>query len=127
MDRWDLPSVEASGKREPRVLFSHPSCRAILIDLIAGEELGEHRVHEHAVMHVVSGRVGVSVTDHGAECGPGALVSFDAGEARTVCALEPSRLLLILAPWPGAGHFHDGEQSEAQHLPAQAIVAPLAR
>ncbi|MFN0153935.1 MAG: hypothetical protein ACKVUT_06100 [Gaiella sp.] len=108
------------------MLFSRPSCRAILIDLNAGEELGEHRVHEHAVMTVVSGKVGFSVADHGAECGPGALVTFDAGEARTLHALEPSRVLLILAPWPGAGHYNDGEQVDLEHIPAHAAVAPLA-
>lgn len=126
MDRWDLPSIEASGKREPRVLFSRPSCRAILIDLIAGEELREHRVHEHAVLQVVSGRLRVAVADHDADCGPGTLVTFAAREARAVQALEPSRILLILAPWPGEGHFHAGEQSDSERLPAHAVVTPLA-
>jgi quercetin dioxygenase-like cupin family protein len=125
VDRWELPTIEATGKREPRVLFSHPSCRAILIDLQAGDEMGEHRVHEHAVLQVVSGRVGVAAADEDAECGSGTLVTFRAGETRSVRALEPSRLLLILAPWPGDGHFHDGEQPDPERVPAQASVDPL--
>ena len=124
MDRWDLPTIEATGKREPRVLFSHPACRAILIDLQAGDVMGEHRVHEHAVLHVVSGRVAASVTDRDAECGPGTLLTFTAGETRTVKALEPSRLLLVLAPWPGDGHFHDGAHADPERMPAQASIAP---
>ena len=126
MDRWDLPTIEANGKREPRVLFSHPSCRAILIDLQAGDEMREHRVHEHAVVQVVSGTVGVAVAGHGAECGPGSLITFTAGETRTVRALEQSRILLLLAPWPGDGHFHDGEQVDPEHVAAQAGVPPRA-
>ena len=57
MERWHLPSVEQSGRREPRVLFSTPECRAVVIDLRAGEELGEHEVRERAVLQVVSGSV----------------------------------------------------------------------
>ena len=125
MDRWDLASIEARGKREPRVLFSHPSCRAILIDLQASEEMGEHRVHEDAVLHVVSGRIGLAVADHGADCGPGTLVTFTAGETRTVRALEPSRILLLLAPWPGEGHYHDGERNDPEHIAPQAGSPPL--
>ena len=98
-----------------------------MIDLQADEELRDHRVHEHAVVQVVSGKIGVAVADHGAECEPGTLITFAAGEMRTVCALEPSRILLLLTPWPGDGHFHDGEQADPAHMPAQATAAPLAQ
>ena len=55
VERWHLPSIEANGKREPRVLFSRPECRAVVIDLNEGDELGEHRLYENAVVQVVSG------------------------------------------------------------------------
>ena len=70
----------------------------ILIDLQAGEEMGEHRVREHAVLQVVSGRVAVTAGDRSAECAPGSLVRFRAGEAHSVRAVETARLLLVLAP-----------------------------
>ena len=59
MERWHIPSIEADGRREPRVLFSRPEARAVVIDLRDGEQLGEHSVHERAVLQVVNGRVDV--------------------------------------------------------------------
>jgi quercetin dioxygenase-like cupin family protein len=123
---WDLSAIEATGKREPRVLFSHGWSRAILIDLLEGEEMGEHRVHEHAVVHVVSGRVAVAVDGHAAECGDGCVITFDATEARSIRALAPSRLLLVLAPWPGDGHYHEGEQADPERVPPSVAVPPSA-
>jgi quercetin dioxygenase-like cupin family protein len=125
MQRWHLPSIEANGKREPRVLFSRPECRAVVIDLNAGDELGEHRVHESALLQVVSGRVRLEVGDEGVECDAGSLVTFAARETRSLRALEPSRILIVLAPWPGAGHFAEGQDADPERMPANAVVPPL--
>ncbi len=125
MERWHLPSIAASGKREPRVLFSRPECRAVLIDLNAGDELGSHRLHESAVVEVVAGRVGLEMEDSGVECDAGTLLTFAPGESRSLHALEPSRVLLLLSPWPGEGHFTAGEDSDPERLPAQATAPPL--
>jgi len=35
---------------------------------------------------------------------PGLLVEFDPGERHAVRAVSNTRLLLLLTPWPGAGH-----------------------
>jgi quercetin dioxygenase-like cupin family protein len=125
VQRWHLPSIEANGRREPRVLFSRPEARAVLIDLNAGDEMGAHRTHESAVLEVVSGRIAVASGEKRVECEAGTLVSLEPGETRSVTALEPSRLLLMLAPWPGAGHFAEGETPDPLHMPAQAAVPPL--
>ena len=125
MERWHLPSIEASGKREPRVLFSRPECRAVVIDLNEGDELGDHRVYEHAVVQVVSGRLRMTVDENEIECPQGSLVTFAARETRSVCALEPSRLLLLLVPWPGDGHFAEGREADPERMPANAAVPPL--
>ena len=125
MERWHLPSIEASGKREPRVLFSRPECRAVLIDLNAGDELGNHRLHESAVVEVVTGKVGLEMEDRGIECEAGTLLTFVPGETRSLRALEPSRILLLLSPWPGEGHFRAGEDSDPGRVPAQATAPPL--
>lgn len=125
MERWHLPSVEASGKREPRVLFSRPECRAVLIDLNAGDELGNHRLHESAVVEVVAGKVGLEMEDRGVECDAGTLLTFAPGETRSLRALEPSRILILLSPWPGKGHFAAGEDPDPKRLPAQATEPPL--
>jgi len=125
MERWHLPSIDADGRREPRVLFSRPGCRAVVIDLSAGDELGEHRTHEHAVLQVVSGRLALVAGEHRVECEAGTLVSLEPGETRSVQALERSRVLLVLAPWPGKGHFADGEDADPGRMPAQGTAPPL--
>ena len=125
MERWHLPSIEASGRREPRVLFSRPGCRAVLIDLNAGDELGEHRTHEHAVLQVISGRLELVVGERSVECDEGTLVTFSRGETRSVRALESSRILLLLAPWPAEGHFREGEDADPERMPANAAAPPL--
>jgi quercetin dioxygenase-like cupin family protein len=125
VERWHLPSIEASGRREPRVLFSRPGCRAVLIDLSAGDELGEHRTHEHAVLEVVSGSLELVVGERTVQCDAGTLATFARGETRTVRALEASRILLLFAPWPAEGHFREGEDADPERMPANAAAPPL--
>jgi quercetin dioxygenase-like cupin family protein len=125
VERWHLPSIAADGKREPRVLFSRPDCRAVVIDLNEGDTLGDHRMHEHAVVEIVSGRLGVTLGGRELECDSGMLMTFEPGETRSVRALEPSRLLLLLTPWPGKGHFRDAEATDPGRMPANATVPPL--
>ena len=74
---------------------------------------------------VVSGRLGVAVGDSAAECDEGSLVTFAPGETRSVRALEPSRILLVLAPWPGEGHFREGADADPTRMPANAAAPPL--
>ena len=125
MERWHLPSIEASGQREPRVLFSQPEFRAVVIDLDRGNELGEHSVYEHALLQVVSGRISVAAGDQEVECDAGMLVTFAPRETHSVRALEPSRILLLLAPWPGEGHFPDDRETDPARMPANAAAPPL--
>jgi quercetin dioxygenase-like cupin family protein len=106
------------------VLFSSPECRAVVVELEHGQEMGDHRVRERAVVHVVYGRVSIEASGVTAECGSGTLVTFPPGERHSVQALEHSLLLLILAPWPAAEHYTEAEVSHAQHLPANASVEP---
>ena len=110
----DAPRVPRAGHQMPRVLFSTPECRAVVIDLASGEELGEHHVRERAVLEVISGRVSIECADETAACDTGTLVTFDPGEEHTIRALADAQVLLLLAPWPG------GEQ-----MPANAAVDPI--
>jgi quercetin dioxygenase-like cupin family protein len=109
----DAPRVPSEGRQMPRVLFSTPECRGVVIDLQAGEELGDHHVRERAVLEVVSGRVAIESSDETAECDAGTLVTFDPGEPHTIRALAESRLLLLLSPWAG------------EHMPANAVSDPI--
>src|SRR5205823_13035227 len=86
MERWHIPSSEADGRREPRVLFSCQEARAVVIDLRDGEQLGEHSVHERAVLQVVDGRLEVAAGDAVVTCESGTLVTFAPGERHAVTA-----------------------------------------
>ena len=104
MDSWNLNELEVPPHL-PAVLDSEREGRAILINLPAGEQLGEHQVHERAWLLVVDGNI-VLDTPNGesAAGGPGLLAIFDPKERHEVQAVEDSRLLLLLSPWPGDGH-----------------------
>lgn len=104
MQSWSLNEIDVAA-HAPQVLDSTEEGRAIVIQLPAGERLGEHRVHERGWLTVIAGRIEVTEPDgERAGGGPGLLVEFDPNERREVAAIEDSRLLLLLAPWPGDGH-----------------------
>jgi quercetin dioxygenase-like cupin family protein len=126
VERWHLPSIEASGQREPRVLFSQPEFRGFVVDLDRSDQLGDHRLYEHAVVQIVSGRVRIAMEARSVECEAGTLVTFAPGETRRVQALEPSRILLLLAPWPGDGHYPQDRTADPERMPANAAAPPLA-
>ena len=94
MRHWRLSEVETPhGARSPVVLHSREGAeRAVLIELRAGEALGDHGVKESALLLVVDGETG-------------ALFHFDPDERRSVTSESGARLLLLLAPWPGEGHY----------------------
>ena len=103
MQCWDTRSLDIEP-HHPQVLRSDSEMRAIAIHLPADEQLQEHQVHERAYVVVVDGEVAIEQGGELATGGPGTLVHFEPNERRTVTATSDTRLLLILAPWPGAGH-----------------------
>lgn len=121
----DAPRVARSGLQMPRVLFTSPECRAVVIDLRAGEELGDHRVRERAVVEVVSGRVSIEASGETVDCEGGMLLTFDPGEHHSVRALDDARLLLLLAPWPAPKHNTEAEKGHDLRLPVNAVTAPI--
>ena len=103
METWDIHSMAIEPHR-PQVLRSDEEMRAIAIHLPAGEELQEHQVHERTYVLVAVGEVELSQDGKTVTGGPGFLSHFEPGERHTVRAHTDSRLLLVLAPWPGVGH-----------------------
>ncbi len=103
METWDIRSLEIEP-HHPQVLRSDDETRAIAIHLPAGEVLQEHQVHERTYMMVADGEVEISQDGHAVRGGPGFLSHFEPSERRTVRAVGDSKLVLVLAPWPGAGH-----------------------
>jgi quercetin dioxygenase-like cupin family protein len=103
---WDLMEVEApDGTRDPLVVHSGHEARAVLIVLKPGQQLGDHQVKENAWVTVLEGRVRVSAGGEAVEATPGMLLRFDPDERHSLGSDEGARILLLLAPWPGAGHY----------------------
>jgi quercetin dioxygenase-like cupin family protein len=103
MESWDVREIELEV-HHPQVLRSDEETRAIAIALPAGEELQEHQVHERAYLFVADGEIEVSHDGEDVTGGPGFLVHFAPNERHAVRAVADSRLVLVLAPWPGVGH-----------------------
>jgi len=103
METWDIRAMEIEAHR-PQVLRSDEETRAIALQLPAGEELGEHQVHERAYLFVIDGEIEVSKGESGVTGGPGFMSHFEPNERHAVRARSDSRLVLVLAPWPGVGH-----------------------
>ena len=124
MKSWDVRGLDA-GPRSPRILSSSPDARVVALQLLAGERLHDHEVHERAWLVVVTGEVAVksggAATVKG---GPGTLFEFAPQERREVVAVSGARLLLMLAPWPGEGH--PGALSFTQRTHARARAAERA-
>jgi quercetin dioxygenase-like cupin family protein len=103
---WNLREIDTSGgSRSPVVLDSDEAARAVLIGLEPGQELGEHQVKEHAFVLVVDGSVRVEAGGEALEAQPGMLFTFEPDERHSVSSENGARILLFLAPWPGAGHY----------------------
>ena len=116
MRHWKLNEIETpDGSRSPVVLHSlEGESRVVLIGLDPGQELGEHQVKESAFLLVVDGRVRVEAGDESIDAAAGELFRFDPDERHSVTAAEGARLMLLLAPWPGEGHYRGDEQSRAR-------------
>jgi quercetin dioxygenase-like cupin family protein len=106
----------------PRLLFTSPECRAVVLELESGEEMGDHKVRERAVVQVVSGRVSVVASGETIECDAGTLFTFEPGEEHRLRALLDARVLLILAPWPAPDHYVDDDEAASARVPANATV-----
>ena len=124
MQSWDLTAANEGGRTGPRVLFSTSEARGVVIDLEQGEEMGDHQVRERALVHVVRGSVTCTSGTDTAACAEGTLIVFEPGEARSMRALQPTRLFLVLAPWPAPGHYDDSEDEDAHELPTHATQPP---
>lgn len=110
MQTWDLTTIDApEGARDPVVLHSDPEGRAVMIRLEPGQGLGPHQVKERAWVCVVDGSVSIETDGAAVEASSGTLATFAPDERHSVRSDEGARILLLLAPWPGAGHYRGGD------------------
>jgi quercetin dioxygenase-like cupin family protein len=103
---WNLHEIQVEGgSRSPVVLDSDEAARAVFIVLEPGQSLGDHQVKEHAFVFVVSGEARVKSGAEALDAGAGTLCMFEPDERRSVSTESGARILLLLAPWPGEGHY----------------------
>ena len=104
MDIWQVADIEVEP-HQPVVLHSDEgAARVVVVELSAGDALGDHEVHEHAWLHVVRGSVVVEAGEGQVDAPAGTLVHWSPQERHAVRAADDARLVLLLAPWPGSGH-----------------------
>lgn len=106
MRSWRLPEIETpDGSRSPVVLHSSEEGRAVLIGLLPGQMLGDHQVKEHAFLFVVDGSAQIEAADEKLDATVGTMVAFDPDERHVVASDSGAKILLMLVPWPGEGHY----------------------
>ncbi len=112
MQSWNLMEIDTpEGSRSPVVLHSaEGQARAVLIGLEPGQELGDHQVKEAALLVVAAGEVRVAAGDERVDASAGTMFRVDPVERHAVSTDTGARLLLVLAPWPGPGHYRGGER-----------------
>ena len=114
METWRLSDIETpAGSRSPVVLKSDDEARAVLVGLAPGQELGDHQVKEHAWILVVDGSVIFRAGGDEVEAPAGTLARFEPDERRSVSSAAGGKILLLLAPWPGPGHYRGDRPARA--------------
>lgn len=120
MNSWNVNELELKP-HAPQILSSTKDARAIALALPAGERLQDHQVHERAWVSILSGDAEITTTAGERIAGtPGLLMEFDPGERHAVRAVTDTRLLLLLTPWPGAGHPGPMSLDDKEHVVAHA-------
>lgn len=111
MQSWNLSEIDApDGTRDPVVLATEDGARAVMVALDPGQELREHEVKERAWVAVVEGEAEITCNGDRVDGRPGTLVTFAPGERHSIASENGARVLLLLAPWPGEGHYQPGER-----------------
>jgi quercetin dioxygenase-like cupin family protein len=109
---WNLLEIDTpGGTRSPVVLRTDNEARAVLIGLDPGQRLGEHEVKEDAFIVVLDGEVQVQTAGESVSAGAGTMFHFEPQERRSVGTTGGAKLLLLFAPWPGAGHYRGEERT----------------
>ena len=107
---WNLMEIDApDGRRDPVVVHSGNEARAVLIVLKPGERLGDHQVKENAWVTVLDGSVRISAGGEAVDATPGMLFRFDPDERHSLTSADGARVMLLLAPWPGEGHYRGSQ------------------
>ena len=98
--------IEApAGTRDPVVVHSGNEARAVLIVLNAGPGAGRPPGEGERLGHRARGTRADLGRRRVGRRGPGTLFRFDPDERHSLASDDGARVLLLLAPWPGEGHY----------------------
>ena len=118
MDNWPLKDLKLQP-HAPQILATTDDARAIALMIPAGESLQDHQVHERAWVVVIDGEVEIETgTGDPVKGSGGLLLAFAPNERHALHARSDARILLLLTPWPGAGHpgaMTLEEKADARH------------
>lgn len=115
METWRLAEIETpGGSRSPAVLRSDDEARAVLVGLEPGQALGDHQVKEHAWLVVVDGEVILRASGEEVRAPVGTLARFLPDERHSVSSEGGAKILILLAPWPGPGHYRGEKKAQAR-------------
>lgn len=104
MKSWDLTTLDVEVHK-PQVLISEDGAqRVIAVNLPAGDLLQDHEVREHATLVLASGKLEIDADGTTTTASAGFVAHWEPHERHEVRAVEDSRFLLVLAPWPAADH-----------------------
>ena len=85
-----------------------PRSDAVDVAKILGDD---PQVKERAWVTVVEGRARIECGGEAVDAGAGVLFTFDPSERHSIASETGARILLILAPWPGDGHYRAEEKA----------------
>jgi quercetin dioxygenase-like cupin family protein len=98
------PHASVAGHRQVALVRRGP-LSLILFAFDPGGHLKEHRTEGEVTIHVLAGRLTVTVADDPVQVGAGELIALAPGQVHSVRALESSAMLLTVCQIPA-------EQSE---------------
>jgi mannose-6-phosphate isomerase-like protein (cupin superfamily) len=118
---WKLTELAApDGTRDPLVLATADGARAVMIAISAGQALREHEVKERAWVTIVDGTARIECGGETVDAGPGTFLTFEPSERHSIASDGGARILLLLAPWPGEGHY----RGEAPSISGEKFAGP---
>jgi quercetin dioxygenase-like cupin family protein len=85
-----------------KTLMKHPDLRVVLMAFKPGASLSQHHTVGRLTLHMLEGRVRVSLESERIELSKGMLFALGPSISHDLEAVEPSAVLLTIA-WPAAG------------------------
>lgn len=85
-----------SGSVVSKVIHRDDTMNVTVFGFDVGEELTEHRSPRHAIIHVLSGRLALTVDGEEIDAGPGCWVHMEPETQHSLTAREPTVMLLTM-------------------------------